>query len=143
VRAVGGLEVNVRLLKAVEHVTADPSLHTPDLGGKATTKQVTDASAKPCGRPTTREQAMAGNRPKLPSSQGRSRSPQTSHHPPLRRAPRRERPAVLQLSGTFGPGPRRCDPALQTRPGAIRHQILSSLRRAMLAHRTRKEGGRR
>ena len=32
-----------RLMKAVEHVTADPSLHTPDLGGKATTKQVTDA----------------------------------------------------------------------------------------------------
>jgi tartrate dehydrogenase/decarboxylase/D-malate dehydrogenase len=32
-----------RLMKAVEHVTADPSLHTPDLGGKATTTQVTDA----------------------------------------------------------------------------------------------------
>ena len=32
-----------RLMKAVERVTADPSLHTPDLGGKATTKQVTDA----------------------------------------------------------------------------------------------------
>jgi len=32
-----------RLMKALEHVTADPSLHTPDLGGKATTKQVTDA----------------------------------------------------------------------------------------------------
>jgi tartrate dehydrogenase/decarboxylase/D-malate dehydrogenase len=32
-----------RLMKAVEYVTADPSLHTPDLGGKATTKQVTDA----------------------------------------------------------------------------------------------------
>jgi len=32
-----------RLMKAVEHVTADPSLHTPDLGGKATTKRVTDA----------------------------------------------------------------------------------------------------
>ena len=30
-------------MKAVERVTADPSLHTPDLGGKATTKQVTDA----------------------------------------------------------------------------------------------------
>ena len=30
-------------MKAVEHVTADHSLHTPDLGGKATTKQVTDA----------------------------------------------------------------------------------------------------
>ncbi len=35
-----------RLMKAVEHVTADPSLHTPDLGGKATTKQVTDAVCK-------------------------------------------------------------------------------------------------
>ena len=32
-----------RLMKAVERVTADTSLHTPDLGGKATTKQVTDA----------------------------------------------------------------------------------------------------
>ena len=32
-----------RLMTAVERVTADPSLHTPDLGGKATTKRVTDA----------------------------------------------------------------------------------------------------
>ena len=32
-----------RLMKAMEHVAVDPSLHTPDLGGKATTKQVTDA----------------------------------------------------------------------------------------------------
>ena len=32
-----------RLMKAVERVTADPALHTPDLGGKATTGQVTDA----------------------------------------------------------------------------------------------------
>ena len=32
-----------RLMKAVERVTADPSLHTPDLGGSATTKQVTAA----------------------------------------------------------------------------------------------------
>jgi tartrate dehydrogenase/decarboxylase / D-malate dehydrogenase len=32
-----------RLMRAVERVTADPALHTPDLGGKATTKQVTDA----------------------------------------------------------------------------------------------------
>jgi tartrate dehydrogenase/decarboxylase/D-malate dehydrogenase len=32
-----------RLMKAVERVTADPSLHTPDLGGNATTKQVTAA----------------------------------------------------------------------------------------------------
>ncbi|WP_149536361.1 tartrate dehydrogenase [Siccirubricoccus phaeus] len=32
-----------RLMKAVERVTADPALHTPDLGGKATTQQVTEA----------------------------------------------------------------------------------------------------
>lgn len=32
-----------RLMRAVERVTADPSLHTPDLGGSATTRKVTDA----------------------------------------------------------------------------------------------------
>ena len=32
-----------RLMKAVERVTANPALHTPDLGGSATTRQVTDA----------------------------------------------------------------------------------------------------
>jgi tartrate dehydrogenase/decarboxylase/D-malate dehydrogenase len=30
-------------MRAIERVTADPSLHTPDLGGKATTAQVTAA----------------------------------------------------------------------------------------------------
>ncbi len=32
-----------RLMRAVERVTADPALHTPDLGGTATTRMVTDA----------------------------------------------------------------------------------------------------
>src|SRR5580765_6256004 len=32
-----------RLMRAIERVTADPALHTPDLGGKATTAQVTEA----------------------------------------------------------------------------------------------------
>jgi tartrate dehydrogenase/decarboxylase/D-malate dehydrogenase len=32
-----------RLLRAIERATADKSLHTPDLGGKATTQDVTDA----------------------------------------------------------------------------------------------------
>jgi tartrate dehydrogenase/decarboxylase/D-malate dehydrogenase len=32
-----------RLMKAVERVTANPDLHTPDLGGKANTRKVTDA----------------------------------------------------------------------------------------------------
>ena len=33
-----------RLMRAIERVTADPSLHTPDLGGKATTRAVTAAT---------------------------------------------------------------------------------------------------
>ncbi|SDD66541.1 tartrate dehydrogenase/decarboxylase / D-malate dehydrogenase [Paracoccus isoporae] len=32
-----------RLIQAVETVTANPDLHTPDLGGQASTRQVTDA----------------------------------------------------------------------------------------------------
>ena len=32
-----------RLMKAIEQVTRNPDLHTPDLGGRATTRQVTDA----------------------------------------------------------------------------------------------------
>jgi tartrate dehydrogenase/decarboxylase / D-malate dehydrogenase len=32
-----------RLMRAIERSTADPALHTPDLGGRATTRQVTDA----------------------------------------------------------------------------------------------------
>jgi tartrate dehydrogenase/decarboxylase/D-malate dehydrogenase len=30
-------------MKAIEKVTADAANHTPDLGGKATTRSVTDA----------------------------------------------------------------------------------------------------
>jgi tartrate dehydrogenase/decarboxylase/D-malate dehydrogenase len=32
-----------QLMRAIEKVAADPSLHTPDLGGSAATRQVTDA----------------------------------------------------------------------------------------------------
>ena len=32
-----------RVIEAIEHVTADTALHTPDLGGNATTRMVTDA----------------------------------------------------------------------------------------------------
>jgi tartrate dehydrogenase/decarboxylase/D-malate dehydrogenase len=32
-----------RLMRAIERVTADAAKHTPDLGGHATTRQVTDA----------------------------------------------------------------------------------------------------
>jgi tartrate dehydrogenase/decarboxylase/D-malate dehydrogenase len=40
---IGEKPAAARLMKAVERVTADPSLHTPDLGGTATTVQVTAA----------------------------------------------------------------------------------------------------
>jgi tartrate dehydrogenase/decarboxylase/D-malate dehydrogenase len=43
---LGEAAAAARLMRAVERVTADPDLHTPDLGGKATTRRVTDAVCK-------------------------------------------------------------------------------------------------
>ena len=40
---LGEKEAANRLMKAIEVATANPSLHCPDLGGKATTAQVTEA----------------------------------------------------------------------------------------------------
>jgi tartrate dehydrogenase/decarboxylase/D-malate dehydrogenase len=40
---LGEKEAAARLMRAIERTTADPSLHTPDLGGSANTRQVTDA----------------------------------------------------------------------------------------------------
>jgi tartrate dehydrogenase/decarboxylase/D-malate dehydrogenase len=40
---LGEIEAAARVMKAIEHVTANPSLHTRDLGGTATTAQVTEA----------------------------------------------------------------------------------------------------
>src|SRR5690242_10916930 len=40
---LGEKDAAKRLMAAIERVTADPALHTPDLGGKATTRMVTDA----------------------------------------------------------------------------------------------------
>jgi tartrate dehydrogenase/decarboxylase/D-malate dehydrogenase len=40
---LGETAAAARLMQAVERVTADPALHTPDLGGTATTRQVTEA----------------------------------------------------------------------------------------------------
>ena len=40
---LGEREAAGRLMRAVESVTADRALHTRDLGGTATTRQVTDA----------------------------------------------------------------------------------------------------
>src|SRR3954451_10116210 len=43
VEHLGETAAAARVMRAVERVTADPALHTPDLGGPATTRQVTDA----------------------------------------------------------------------------------------------------
>jgi len=40
---LGEAAAAARLMRAIERVTADPALHTPDLGGRATTAQVTRA----------------------------------------------------------------------------------------------------
>jgi tartrate dehydrogenase/decarboxylase/D-malate dehydrogenase len=40
---LGEKSAAARLMRAIERVTADPSLHTPDLGGTATTDRVTRA----------------------------------------------------------------------------------------------------
>ncbi|WP_206454979.1 tartrate dehydrogenase [Aurantimonas marina] len=40
---LGEPEAATRLMRAVERVTADRAFHTPDLGGEATTRKVTDA----------------------------------------------------------------------------------------------------
>jgi tartrate dehydrogenase/decarboxylase/D-malate dehydrogenase len=39
---LGERAASERLMRAIERVTADPELHTPDLGGRATTRMVTD-----------------------------------------------------------------------------------------------------
>jgi tartrate dehydrogenase/decarboxylase/D-malate dehydrogenase len=40
---LGETDAAARLMRAIERVTADKSLHTPDLGGSARTEQVTRA----------------------------------------------------------------------------------------------------
>ena len=40
---LGEFDAAQRLMRAIEQVTANPALHTGDLGGKATTAQVTQA----------------------------------------------------------------------------------------------------
>ena len=40
---LGERDAAARLMRAIERVTADQAMHTPDLGGKATTAQVTAA----------------------------------------------------------------------------------------------------
>ena len=43
---LGEKDAAAKLMKAVEKVTGDKANHTPDLGGSATTRSVTDAVKK-------------------------------------------------------------------------------------------------
>jgi tartrate dehydrogenase/decarboxylase / D-malate dehydrogenase len=43
---IGESKAAARLMSAIESVTANPALHTRDLGGTATTAQVTEAVCK-------------------------------------------------------------------------------------------------
>ncbi|WP_427912285.1 tartrate dehydrogenase [Ramlibacter sp. MMS24-I3-19] len=54
---LGENEAAKRLMQAVEQVTADPKLHTGDLGGKATTAQVTKAVCDLLGQGAQRKAA--------------------------------------------------------------------------------------
>jgi tartrate dehydrogenase/decarboxylase / D-malate dehydrogenase len=40
---LGQTDAAARVMEAIEHITSNPALHTPDLGGSATTAQVTEA----------------------------------------------------------------------------------------------------
>jgi tartrate dehydrogenase/decarboxylase/D-malate dehydrogenase len=48
---LGQAEAAAKLMQAIERVTADPALHTRDLGGTATTAQVTTAVCRLLGNP--------------------------------------------------------------------------------------------
>ena len=43
---LGETDAAARVMTAIEQVTANPALHTRDLGGQASTAQVTDAVCK-------------------------------------------------------------------------------------------------
>ena len=54
---LGEAEAAARLMKAIEQVTADPALHTRDLGGRATTADVTQAVCERLAVPAQRKAA--------------------------------------------------------------------------------------
>jgi tartrate dehydrogenase/decarboxylase/D-malate dehydrogenase len=56
---LGELQAAQRVMQAIEAVTADPSLHTRDLGGAATTAQVTAAVCKSLERSRAASDAAA------------------------------------------------------------------------------------
>jgi tartrate dehydrogenase/decarboxylase/D-malate dehydrogenase len=45
-----------RVMEAIEHITSNPSLHTRDLGGQATTAEVTAAMCEALGSTVTARQ---------------------------------------------------------------------------------------
>jgi tartrate dehydrogenase/decarboxylase/D-malate dehydrogenase len=56
---LGEAEAAAQVMRAVESVTANPKLHTRDLGGTATTADVTEAVCAAIGAPAKRPLATA------------------------------------------------------------------------------------
>jgi tartrate dehydrogenase/decarboxylase/D-malate dehydrogenase len=54
---LGETEAAQRVMSAIEHVTANPALHTRDLGGKATTVEVTQAVCSQLAKTAQRKAA--------------------------------------------------------------------------------------
>jgi tartrate dehydrogenase/decarboxylase/D-malate dehydrogenase len=54
---LGEMDAAARLMQAIESVTANPTLHTRDLGGTATTAQVTAAVCRLLANPVARNTA--------------------------------------------------------------------------------------
>ena len=69
---LGENEAAPRVMQAIEHVTADPALHTGDLGGKATTAQVTAGGV--------RADSAAARSARLPDAQRRKTRPPGDNH---------------------------------------------------------------
>src|SRR6202171_4501155 len=57
---LGEFEAAARVMQAIEHVTANPALHTRDLGGTATTAQVTESVCAEMVQPETGVARLTG-----------------------------------------------------------------------------------
>ena len=133
---LGEAAAAARLMRAIERVTADPALHTPDLGGSATTRQVTEAVIEAIEGITREAPAQRMNSSRcLPNPQVPTKLPSWDHPYQVSTRVRQEvgqvaiaRPRPPRLS------PRRSTSSLPTTRGAVRsHRSaigLGSVRRA-------------
>ena len=100
-----------RVMQAIEQVTAEPALHTRDLGGKATTAEVTHAVCEPavCRRATpgrlTLNPETSMNRPSARRDRRRVVQAMRTRPRPVRRPPPWRRPGRPSRSAWSCPSP--------------------------------------